>query len=157
MHCHFLLALQFLFMFLLTYVSWRHIVFPLLLFSPVSITPPVLPLSPVSVLNIHSRVSSKGVWRWCTDHTWRFDCTVCSLTIILEITRLSGNWTISGVRWKGVETYSVESDNKSYSLSLSTSVMELYVTSIEAGAFSDQIVCASQECCSPWSLLGGSY
>jgi hypothetical protein len=46
------------------------------------------------------------------------------------------------------DTYSVESDNKSCSLSLSINVMELDVTCIEVGAFSDQIVCASQECCS---------
>jgi hypothetical protein len=59
----------------------------------------------VSIIKIHSRVSSKGVWQWCTDHTWRFDCTVCTLTIILEITRRSGNWTISGVRWKSVKTH----------------------------------------------------
>jgi hypothetical protein len=52
------------------------------------------------------------------------------------------------------DTNSVDSDNKSYSLSLSINVTELDVTSIEAGTFSDQIVCASPECCSHWSLLG---
>jgi hypothetical protein len=46
------------------------------------------------------------------------------------------------------DTNSVDSDSKSYSLSLSINVTELDVTSIEAGAFSDQIVCASPGCCS---------
>jgi len=46
------------------------------------------------------------------------------------------------------DTNSVESDCKSYSLSLSIKVTELDVTSVEAGAFSGQIVCASPECCS---------
>ena len=46
------------------------------------------------------------------------------------------------------DTNSVESDSKSHSLSLSINVTELDVMSVEAGAFCDQIVCASPECCS---------